>query len=497
MPESGSSGSRRGIISAAGYLPHWRLQRSAVAAVLGGSQGKGTRTVASYDEDSLTMAVEAGRRALGRAGSTARDAVGSLWFATTSPTYAEKTNATIAQAALRLDADVLAADAAGLRGANAALRSALHSTDPVVLVLAGDIRTGLAGSPDERTGGDAGAALVVGDDSSGPLAAEYLGGASATREFLDRWRGPGDLRTKAWEERFGQQRYDDLAAQAWSAALKDAGLETDGVTAAVITGPHGRAGAALSKQLGAASVDIASTFADTVGFSGVAHAPLVLADMIERYPAGSVVALISLADGADVFLFRVTGEASSAEPTVATQVGSGDDALPYAKYLSWRGVLPIQPPNRPEPARMSASAAERRLDWKYGFVGSIDRESQALHLPPARVSFKGHNLDDMDPAPMADVQATVATFTVDSLAYSPSPPIVFAVADFDGGGRLPIELTDVTASEVTMGMKLEMTFRRLNSADGIANYFWKARPVRGVGAGGADPSSASDSNGDR
>jgi uncharacterized OB-fold protein len=127
---------------------------------------------------------------------------------------------------------------------------------------------------------------------------------------------------------------------------------------------------------------------------------------------------------------------------------------------------------------MSASAAERRLDWKYGFVGSADRESGALHLPPARVSFVGRNVDDMDPAPMADVVATVATFTVDSLAYSPSPPVVFAVCDFEGGGRLPVELTDVTASEVSIGMPVEMTFRRLNTADGIANYFWKARPVR-------------------
>ena len=102
----------------------------------------------------------------------------------------------------------------------------------------------------------------------------------------------------------------------------------------------------------------------------------------------------------------------------------------------------MNPPNRPEPARMSASAAERRLDWKYGFVGSKDHESGALHLPPARVSFVGGNVDDMEAAPMADVTATVATFTVDSLAYSPSPPVVFAVCDFAGGGRLPVELTE-------------------------------------------------------
>ena len=80
----------------------------------------------------------------------------------------EKTNATIAHAALRLDGDVIAADAgAGLRGTAAALRSALRSTEPAVLVLAGDVRTGPAGSSDEGAGGDAGAALLVGDDTDG------------------------------------------------------------------------------------------------------------------------------------------------------------------------------------------------------------------------------------------------------------------------------------------------------------------------------------------
>ena len=63
---------------------------------------------------------------------------------------------------------------------------------------------------------------------------------------------------------------------------------------------------------------------------------------------------------------------------------------------------------------------------------------------------------------MADVAGTVVTFTVDRLAYSPSPPVVFAVVDFDGGGRLPVELTDVDADDVAIGDRVEMTFRRLN-----------------------------------
>ncbi len=91
----------------------------------------------------------------------------------------------------------------------------------------------------------------------------------------------------------------------------------------------------------------------------------------------------------------------------------------------------------------------------------------------------GGAIDDMEPVPMADVPGTVVTYTIDKLVYSPSPPVVFAVVDFDGGGRLPIELCDVDAADVSIGMRVEPTFRRLFVQDGIPNYFWKARPVRG------------------
>ena len=85
----------------------------------------------------------------------------------------------------------------------------------------------------------------------------------------------------------------------------------------------------------------------------------------------------------------------------------------------------------------------------------------------------------MSPLPMSDVLGTIATFTIDRIAYSPSPPIAFAVVDFDNGARLPVELCDVDTATLAMGDRVEMTFRRLFTADGIHNYFWKARPLRG------------------
>jgi len=87
-------------------------------------------------------------------------------------------------------------------------------------------------------------------------------------------------------------------------------------------------------------------------------------------------------------------------------------------------------------------------------------------------------IDQMEPVRMADVKATIATYTVDRLAYSLSPPVVAAVIDFDGGGRFQCELTDVDPETVKIGDRVEMTFRRLSTQDGVHNYFWKARPIR-------------------
>jgi uncharacterized OB-fold protein len=83
----------------------------------------------------------------------------------------------------------------------------------------------------------------------------------------------------------------------------------------------------------------------------------------------------------------------------------------------------------------------------------------------------------MTAVPMADTRATVTTFAVDKLAYTPSPPLVAVVLDFDGGGRLRCQLADADPDSLAVGDRVEMTFRRMTTARGIHNYFWKARAV--------------------
>ena len=464
----------RGIISAAGYLPYRRLQRSEIAAFFGMGGGRGTRSVASYDEDTTTMGVEAARATL----HTIEARPAALWFATADPAYLEKTNATAIHAALRLGADVAALDTGGaVRSGIGTLLAALRSRDPV-LVVSSDIRVGLPTGADESAQGDGAAAILVGDDTHGPVIAAHLGSASRTEEFIDRWRTPGDPRPRQWEERFGETKYQPLVDQAWQAALTAAELTANQVDVAIVTGPHARAVRTATGRLGVRR--IADDLGATVGQTGTAHPALLLAHTLEQAAPGQVVALVSLADGVDVAIFRTTDALAAYRwvRPIATQLATAAD-LPYAKYLTWRRILTVEPPRRPEPDRISAAVAGRTEEWKYAFVGSRDRRTGALHLPPARVSREGDEQDDMEAAPMADAVGTIAAFTIDRIAYSPSPPIVFAIVDFEGGGRLPVELTDVDAATLAMGQPVEMTFRRLFTADGIHNYFRKARPVRG------------------
>ena len=464
----------RGILGWGVHLPYRRLDRAGIAGVAGGGGGKGTRTVASYDEDTTTMAVEAVRAALRGGRSPAPGSLGGLWFATTAPAYQDRTNAAAIHAAARLERTVPAFDLTGaVRSTVAALDAALGGSG-AHLVVGSDLRGGRPGSADEASGGDGAAAVLIGSGDEGlPLLATLEARASVTEEFLDRWRAPGDPASKTWEERFGETRYTNLGLEAWTGLLAASGLDASEIDLLMVCGTHDRAVASFVKKTGVAADRVVDRLGRTVGNTGAAEPALLLASALEQAAPRQNVALLVLADGADAFLWRTTDALAAYRPdrAVADQAGSGGPVA-YGRYLAWRGFLPVEPPRRPEPARASASASSRSTDWKFGLVGT-ERADGGVHLPPSAFDDRPH--------PASESRGTIVTFTVDRLAYSPSPPVVFAVVDFDNGGRLPIELTDVDPDEVAIGGRVEATFRRLSTADGVHNYFWKARPVRSEG----------------
>jgi hydroxymethylglutaryl-CoA synthase len=466
-----------GIVAYGAYLPYFRLDRKAIGESLGSPAGAGTRSVASYDEDTTSMAVEAARAAL-RAAPDVRP--GALYFATAAPAYLDKTNASAIHAALALDAQAPAFDMLGsVRSSAGALWAAIDAGRPTLAALA-DIRTGLPGGGDERDGGDGAVAFLFADSRDRSVLAEPVARASTTAEFLERWRLPGDAVSRQWEERFGEHAYVPLGEAAVTEALKQAGLTATGVARWIVTGPHGRASRRLASSVGAAKGTVADDLAASIGNTGAAHAGLMLADSLDRAKPDELIAVVSLADGCDVTIWRATAAIAARRPapSVAAQLASGG-RLAYATFLTWRGFLQREPPRRPDPERPAAPPSFRAESWKFAFTGSRCQACGARHVPPQRVCVKCHAVDRMTPERLADIPATIATFTVDRLAYSLSPPVVAAVIDFEGGGRFQCELTDVDPSAVKIGDRVEMTFRRLFTAGGVHNYFWKARPLRG------------------
>ena len=462
----------RGIIGYGAYVPYYRLDRSKITAAMGSGGGRGTRAVASYDEDTTTMGVEAARNALRDTPATP----GSLLFATTNPAYMDKTNATAIHAALDLPSDAFAADLGGsVRSAMAAL-SAAHNSTRVSMAIVSDLRTGLPTGADESNGGDAAAAFLFGSDEDAPVIAETIGSATATAEFIDRYRQPGDNFSRQWEERFGEHAYLPLAQDVIERGLKSANIDMSDVDSVVLTGMHARSIRALSRVAGDALVD---DLTGVIGNTGAAHSGIVLASVLDNAEPGQTILVVSLADGADAVVLRTTDAIAgyNASATVQSQIDRGNDDLDYNLYLTWRGFLDREPPRRPDPERPAGPPAFRGEDWKYALVASRDRSSGAIHMPPMRVSMVGGAVDDMERIRMADVPATIATFTVDRLAFSLSPPVVAAVIDYDGGGRFQSEMTDVDPDAVKIGDRVEMTFRRLFTSQGIHNYFWKARPI--------------------
>jgi 3-hydroxy-3-methylglutaryl CoA synthase/uncharacterized OB-fold protein len=481
-----------GLIGYGAYIPYFRLQRSEIAAALGEGGGKGSRAVASYDEDATSMGVEAARIALRSLPAEARPQ--RIYFATASPPYLDKTNATVIHAALDLPAAALAVDMAGsVRSGVGAILTAADAPVPALAVLS-DVRTGLAGGADERDGGDGAVALLFGGapggpgvspevaDAGTPVLAEVVASASATDEFLDRWRLPGAPASKVWEERFGEHVYGPLADAAFADALKQAALTPGDVDHLVVAGLPARAVRRFATTSGVRPEAMANDLGAAVGNAGTAQAGIVLADVLDRAAPGQTIVVVVLSDGATALVLRTTEAIAAHTPAkpVATQIAGGRDDLRYTQFLSWRGSLVKEPPRRPDPMPPAAPPAHRSTRYKFGFVGSRCEACGTVHLPPVRVCMSCHAVDRMVDAPMADVPATVATYTIDRLAYTPSPPMVAAVVDFDGGGRFKCQLTDVDATTLGIGDRVEPTFRKMMTAAGVHNYFWKVRPVPGL-----------------
>ena len=118
------------------------------------------------------------------------------------------------------------------------------------------------------------------------VVAEFLGSASVTEEFVERWRAPGELRTRVWDEKFSEITYVPLGVQAWNSALASAGLTVSDVAAAAVVAPSQRVTRGVGGKLD--GVHVIDDLSGVVGNAAAAQPGLLLAALLEQAEPGQV-----------------------------------------------------------------------------------------------------------------------------------------------------------------------------------------------------------------
>jgi hydroxymethylglutaryl-CoA synthase len=184
-----------GIWGHGAYVPRFRIRTEDIVDVWR-SRGSARpsveqKSVLGPDEDTITMAIEAARMALGRS-TVKAGSMGGLWVGTESKPYAVKPSATLVAAALGMGREILTTDvefackagSIAMHAGMAAIGSGMMDTAMAVGVDAAQSRPG---DVLEYTAGCAAAAVVMGPaDGAIALIEEAISYSSNTPDFYRR-----------------------------------------------------------------------------------------------------------------------------------------------------------------------------------------------------------------------------------------------------------------------------------------------------------------------
>ncbi|WP_417725652.1 OB-fold domain-containing protein [Salipiger sp.] len=460
--------------SAAGYLPMLRFDRKVARkelrwSGLGGS-GRGLRAVAGWDEDPVTMSVEAARGVLGG------DAPDAVVFASTSAPFTDRSQAGIVVDALHLPSGVMTQDVANTRrAAVTALLRALRGggTD---LIAAGEKRAAAPGTGPHLNWGDGAGAVLTGP---GPGVARLLGAASLHADLLDVNTTAERGTPYGAEDRFVR---DEAVAQVYTpairAALADAGLDGAAIALAVVPEPVAGTYRALARGCGLKAANLCEEIAAQAGDLGAAMPLFGLALALDRARFGDKILVAGFGNGADVLVLEVTGAGNGSAAQALTQGAILDS---YTRFLNLTGTLGLDWGPRAEVnQKVSASTLLRHGRDMHGFVGGRDRGGN-VQFPktPIPVRPDATGPEEYDDVVLRDVPGTVASITADRLNFTPDPPFHFGLVQFENGARVVMEHCDVEGPAPEVGAPVRMRFRikAIDRQRRFRSYFWKAAPI--------------------
>ena len=481
-----------GIHAFGGYVPRRRLQREVIAATnawfnpgLKGL-GKGERSIANWDEDAVTMAVEAARDALGSTGRDG-DVIQGLYLASTSLPFQDRQNAGIVAEALHLGhslrtLDVTGSQRAGTSALVTALQAVAGGGGPVLVVGAEKRRT-KAASPLELTTGDGAAALLI---AQGGGAARLLGHATETVDFVDHYRGQNQAFDYVWEERWVRDEgYLEIVPKAVVRALDAAAVEPGAVTHFCFPSAARRVAAMLASKLGIPAASVRDNLQGTCGEAGAAHPLLMLVHALEQARPGDKVLVTGFGQGCDALVVEAGERLAAATPLlgIAGHLTRRREETNYQRYLVINDLVTIERGLRAEVDKQTGlPTLYRNKDMLLGFIGGRCRTCETPQYPKSNVCANPtcNAVDSQDDYPFSERTATLNSHTADRLTYSPDPPAYYGMVQFDEGGRAMMDLADIDPdTELQVGQPMRMVFRvkDYDTNRGFRRYFWKATPA--------------------
>lgn len=469
-----------GIKSYGVYVPFHRLDRAEIAKFWGGFRAVGEKAVANFDEDSVTMGVEACRDCLKGIDTNGVD---GLFFASTTSPYAEKQSATVLATVMDLKPTTRTMDVSGsLRSGTNAVMTAIDTVKggglSNLIVCSSDLRLGLPNGSKELEFGDGAAALLIGDSE---LVATIDNVYTENNELYDVYRPVTDRFVHSWEDRFVREiGFMKVVPETVKAALKKFNMAPGDFARAVISAPNPSYLAGVASKLGfdpkAQAID---PLWGLTGNLGTSHSMMLLAAALDQAKPGDKLLWVSYGDGCDVMVLTVTEHIAKAqEKRSVERMLSSKASTSYQKYLRWRELTDFEPPNRPREEPASAVALYRDRKCGLALFGSKCKNCGTVQYPVQRICMECREKDNFDYYPFADKQAKIVTFSHDNLAVSPDAPTTLAAIDFDDGGRIMMDVTDRDISQIQVGSSVEMTFRKFRNTSGITVYWWKSRPLR-------------------
>ena len=475
-----------GVLAFGAYIPRLRLPRRLIAEANGWlnpallAQAKGERAICNWDEDAITMGVEAARNALT---ATDRDGIRSVALCSTTLPFTDRLNAGLLAGALNLREAVSAQDMSGSqRAGTSALRSACEGAQSCIVVAA-ERRPTKAASTFEMVAGDAAAAVVVGE---GRTVAKVLAKATSTVDFVDHYRTPEAPFDYQWEERWIRDAgYLTIVPPVIQRCLAEARLKPADVSSFCMPAPVARVADAVAKAAGIPGGAIADTLHSSCGDAGAAQALLMLVAALETAKPGQRILVVGFGQGADAVLLEVT-EAIESTPrssaSVAQQLARRREMSSYTKSLSFNDTIAIDRGLRAEVDKQTPlSAMWRNRHAVTGFMGGRCKQCGTVQFPKSRICV-GPNcnaLDSQELHPFADQTGRIVSYTADRLTYTPDPPACYGMIQFDEGGRWMMDFVDVEPDTLAVGQTMRMVFRikDIDPQRGFKRYFWKAAPT--------------------